>query len=114
MKDEPVIITKDQKSKLHPLLDMLPLHLKEPKNYLRIKKEIYNTIATNCGHDSIAKMAECEKCSKNMMKRRMLLKKLGFKNPQQYQAWQKIMNFILEQYPEMGFDNDTYSNRKYI
>lgn len=112
--EEPIIIKQNQKSKLHPLLAILPEHLKDPRNYLKIKKEIYKTIATNCGHDSIAKMAECEKCSKNMMKRRLLLRKLGFKNPQQYQAWQKIMDVIIERFPEMGFSNDTYANKKYI
>jgi len=106
--DQPVILPK--KSKLHPLLEILPLHLKDPKNYFRIKKEILDTVLTNCGHDSITKMAECKKCSENMMKRRLLLKRLGFKNPQQYHMWQKIMDEIIRLYPEMGFDND----KKYI
>lgn len=109
---EPNILPKQ--SKLHPLLEMLPEHLKDTRNYFKIKEEIYKTIATNCGHDSIAKMAECEKCSANMMKRRLLLKKLGFKNPPQYHAWQKIHDEIIRLYPEMGFDDGTYAKKKYI
>lgn len=108
--EEPVILRQNQKSKLHPLLEMLPLYLKEPKNYLSIRKAIYETMATTCAHDSIAKMAECKKCSRNMMERRLLLKKLGFKNPQQYQAWQKIMEEIMRLYPEQMFNTE----RKYI
>ena len=108
--EEPVILNQNQKSKLHPLLEMLPLHLKDPKNYFRIKKEILDTVLTNCGHDSITKMAECKKCSENMMKRRLLLKRLGFKNPQQYHMWQKIHDKGMELYPEEYVDND----KKYI
>ena len=109
---EPIILPKQ--SKLHPLLEMLPEHLKDTRNYFKIKAEIYKTIATNCGHDSIAKMAECEKCSKNMMKRRLLLKKLGFKNPPQYHAWQHIHEKGLELYPEEYVGNDFYSKKKYL
>lgn len=93
---------------------MLPEHLKDTRNYFKVKKMIMETILTKCGHDSIAKMAECKKCSENMVKRRLMLKKLGFKNPQQYHAWDKVHTQIIELYPEMGFANDTYANKKYI
>lgn len=112
--EEPNIISQQSKSKLHPLLEMLPDHLKDTRNYLKIKKEILNSVLSNCTHDSIAKMAECKFCSDKMMKRRMLLKRLGFKNPAQYQAWQKIHEEIIRLYPEMSFDDGTYAKKKYI
>lgn len=112
--EEPVIINQQSQSKLHPLLEMLPEHLKDTRNYFKIKKELLKTLATKCSHDSIAKMAECKKCSDKMMERRLLLKRLGFKNPVQYQAWQKIHEQIISLYPEMAFDDGTYAKKKYI
>lgn len=108
--EKPIIVP----NKLHPLLEMLPDYLKDTHNYFKIKKMIMETVLTNCGHDSIAKMAACHQCSANMLKRRAMLKKLGFKNPQQYHLWQKVHEKILELYPEMGFDDGTYDKKKYI
>lgn len=73
-----------------PLTASLPGYLKDPANFMRIQKMIYETIATTCLHSEIGEMALCKICTENMLKRRKLLKKLGFKNPAQYFAWKRV------------------------
>ena len=97
-------------SKVHPLIANLPKHLKDPANYERIKKAIADTMVLKdtklekaCVHEDIASMAACPKCTKRMLYRRLLLKKLGFKNPAQYWAWQKTHERIKELYPLMNW-----------
>ena len=87
------------KYKPHPLMESLPDHLKDPTNYNKIRKAIFDTVATSCGHSDIISMSKCVKCTENMRNRRLLLKKLGFKSPTQYVAWQKIHEEIRVKYP---------------
>ena len=93
-------------SKTHPLIASLPKALKDPANYEKIKKAISDTMIVKdtklekaCVHEDIASMSTCPRCTKNMLARRMLLKKLGFKNPAQYWAWQKVHEEIKQMFP---------------
>jgi hypothetical protein len=78
------------RSLLHPLLQMLPPHLKDPQNYEKIQKEIMASFVSNCGHNEMMEWANCKKCTKKMLQRRILLKRLGFKNAIQYMLWQRL------------------------
>lgn len=84
------------KPKIHPLLAALPPALKDPKNYEKVKKVIHEALAGSCSHADITDWAGCEKCQERFLNRRMVLKKLGFKNPAQYMAWQKTHEKIKE------------------
>lgn len=97
--DQPKLDKPLPKFRPNPLIASLPEHLKDPANYERIRRAIAETVQTTCTHGSIGEMAACMKCSDNMLVRRKLLKKLGFKNPAQYHAWQKIHNTIKDKFP---------------
>lgn len=96
MTDKPDIAFKP---KAHPLIASLPAHLKDPANFEKIMKAIHNTISTTCNHAEIVEWGECKKCTKKMMERRLLLRKLGFKNAAQFMAWRKVHETIKARIP---------------
>lgn len=77
----------------------LPEWLKDPANYEDVEKQIIQTFVSTCAHSEIMDWANCPKCTKKMLERRKLLKRLGFKNPAQYLAWKKTHQAIKERYP---------------
>lgn len=87
------------KSKSDPLVAFLPDHLKNPANYEDIQKKILATLKTKCSHSDMLEMSKCQKCTDMMIRRRKLLKELGFKNPAQYMQWRKIHEKIKEKFP---------------
>lgn len=87
------------KPRYNPLISSLPEYLKNPANYEEIRKKILESIMTNCSHSDIQEFAKCPKCTEKMLERRKLLKKLGFKNPAQYRAWQKTHEEIKKRFP---------------
>lgn len=87
------------KPKLNPLIASLPDYLKDPKNYLKIQKLIISSLRGKCNHNEVVEWAECAKCQERFLNKRNLLKKLGFKNPAQYLAWQKIHEEIKKRFP---------------
>ena len=91
------------KSKVSPLLESLPDYLKEPANYYKVQKAIVDSVQTTCNHGDVLEMAECKKCTDMMLKRRKLMRELGFKNAGQYLAWKKVHEEIKAQYPLMDF-----------
>lgn len=95
------------KSKINPLLDSLPEFLKDPANFEKIQKSILMTFISTCGHSEIMDWAKCDKCTKKMLERRKLLKKLGFKNPAQYMAWRKTHEKIKVMYPLVDWKSKT-------
>ena len=97
MSTEPKIYPK---FKPNPLVANLPPHLKDPANYWNIKLAIAKTMQ-RCrkSHAEIGEMASCKKCTEGMLERRLLLKRLGFKNPAQYHLWSKIHGEIQTRYP---------------
>jgi hypothetical protein len=84
---------------LHPLLKSLPSHLKDHTKFYDIQKKILETIMTSCTHSDLVGFAKCSKCTKNMLKRRKLLRDLGFKNPAQYMAWRMVHEEIKKKVP---------------
>jgi len=94
------------KPKTSPLLASLPDHLKDPRNYDKIQKAIYETFATTCSHSDMFQWAECRKCTSKMLERRLLLKRLGFKNPAQYMAWKKVHTEIRVRFPLLDWSKE--------
>lgn len=84
--------------KAHPL-DGLPEYLKDPKNYHKIQKELLETMVCNKSHGEITDVFNCPKCTENMIVRRELMKKLGFKSPAQYMAWKKVHEEVKARMP---------------
>lgn len=84
------------KPMLHPMIASLPPHLKDPANYEKIRKAIIEALAGNCSHSEMMDWAGCSACQERFQNKRAVLKSLGFKNPRQYMAWQKIHQTIKE------------------
>lgn len=80
----------------HPILKDLPVSLKDPANYDKIRRAILDTLATGHSHSELYQYVNCKLCSSKMIERRMLLKRLGFKSPAQYMAWQAVHHAITQ------------------
>lgn len=89
--------------KVHPLLAMLPPHLKDPKNYEKVRKVIVEALAGSCSHAEMVEWASCSKCQTRFHNKREVLKGLGFKNPAQYMMWQKVHTEIRRRMPLMDW-----------
>lgn len=90
-----------------PLLQGMPAHLKDPKNYKKIKKAIYDAFAGSCtsGHGEIMDWAACPTCQRRFHERIEVMHKLGFSSPQQYLMWDKIHTVIKERVPLPKYDD---------
>lgn len=97
--NKPDLKKLDIKPRQDPLTAGLSEYLKNPANFEDIQKIILNSFMTTCSHGSPAEMAVCKICTKKMLERRKTLKKLGFKNPKQYMAWQKTHTEIRRRFP---------------
>jgi hypothetical protein len=97
----------DVKPRANPLLATLPAHLKDPANYEKIKRVIYDTFAGSCssGHGDMVDWSGCKKCQKRFQERSFVMKRLGFQSPAQYMAWQKTHEFIKERVPLPNYNS---------
>jgi predicted RNA-binding Zn-ribbon protein involved in translation (DUF1610 family) len=77
-------------------LDGLPEYLKDPENYYIVQKALLETLSCGKTHSDPVKMAECPKCTQNMITRRKLMKQMGFKSAAQYFAWRRVHEKIEE------------------
>lgn len=73
------------------LLKDLPEFLKDPLNYNKIQKALLNTLAGQHSHSEMVTWANCINCQNKMRNHAELMRKFGFKTPQQYMAWKKII-----------------------
>ena len=87
----------------NPILYGLPPALKDPANFEKIQRAILNTLKGKCSHSEMLEMVKCGKCTRKMMERRLLLKRLGFRNPAQYLEWKKVHVRIKELYQNVDF-----------
>ena len=89
-------ITKDTfpKYKPHSLIASLPPHLKDPANYKKIQRALLETLSTGHSHSEMEGWAKCLTCMNAVLAQKELMKRLGFKSPAQYMAWQKIHEVI--------------------
>lgn len=85
-------------------LDSLPDYVKDPKNYQKIEKALLETMVCPKSHSDPMEMTKCKKCTENMLVRRQMLKKLGFKHPSVYLAWKKIQTGIRKRTPLVDWE----------
>lgn len=85
--------------KPHPLIANLPAHLKDPKNYMKIRKALLDTLASTHSHGEMSEWASCVQCQKQMRDHAEMIRKLGFSSPSQYKAWMKTHEMV-EQFRE--------------
>ena len=101
MNEEQKDITPDTFPKYapNPLLASLPPHLKDQANFDKIQRALLETLVCRKTHSDVVKMAECTKCTENMLVRRKLLKELGFQSVAQYMEWRKVHEVIKKRVP---------------
>ena len=80
--------------KPHPIVSGMAPHLKDPKNYQKIRKVILNSLATKHSHSDISGWAGCSSCQMKFAGKSKLLKDLGFKSVAEYMVWQRIHTTI--------------------
>lgn len=80
-------------------LDGLPDWVKHPKNYEKIQRALLETLTCGKLHSDPAQSLHCAKCTQNMVERRKLMQKFGFKNAAQYMAWRKTHEEIKNKVP---------------
>lgn len=93
-------------SKAKGILDDLPDYTKNPKNYMKIQKELLESLACRKDHADPSEMFDCKTCQQNAFKRRKLMKKYGFTSPAQYMAWKKTHEEIRKMMPLVDWDNN--------
>ena len=83
------------KMKTSPLLKGLAGELKDPKCFKAIERQLEDCVKVSHKHKNATDWAKCSQCQLNFVKRRQLMKKLGFKSGIQYLQWKKIMGIII-------------------
>lgn len=78
----------------HPLIASLPKHLKEPENFDKIQRFIYESLASKHSHGDILEWSACASCQRRFSERSMVLKKLGFQSAAQYMVWKRTHEMI--------------------
>ena len=68
----------------------MPPYLKEPSNYEKVMKAIYEAGNSRCSHSEIFEYAFCKKCEESRQNRVIMMKRLGFRDGQQYLAWRRV------------------------
>lgn len=76
-----------------------PEHLKDPRNYNTIQRSLLETLICPKSHSDPSEMFNCKTCSENVLKRRQLMKKLGFTSPEHYLEWKKRHEGIKKRMP---------------
>jgi hypothetical protein len=87
-----------QMKKVNPL-DGLPEWLKNPANYSTVQKALLETMVCGKLHSDPSQSLNCQKCTDNMLTRRKLMEKFGFRSPAQYMAWRKTNEEIKSRMP---------------
>lgn len=77
-----------------PIFNGMPNYLKDPKNFEKIFKAIYEAGGSTCTHSEVAEYAACFKCQTKLRDRVELMRKLGFRSGQQYLQWVKVHSRI--------------------
>jgi hypothetical protein len=103
--DKPKI---DIKTKSDPLTASLSKYLKDPANYHDIMRQVIASVQSTCTHSDVFEMAKCKKCTENMLNRRKLLKKLGFKNPRQFMVWRRTHEEIIKRFPLVDWERNKF------
>lgn len=77
------------------LLASLPKYLKDPANYLKIRKALFEAGASTCDHAEVIEWAGCLKCQRKQWDRKETMRRLGFQNGRQYLLWARTHERIL-------------------
>lgn len=103
--EKPVVPVLPRYLPKNPILQGMPEHLKDPANYEKIRKAILNAGATPHSHSEVLQWSGCKTCQRKQWDRKEMMKKLGFKNGQQYLLWCRIHEQIKERVPLLKYNS---------
>ena len=81
------------------ILSGLPEYLKDRNNFPKVRKALYEVLASTCGHSDVIEWSACVKCQRKVRDHADMLRKLGFTSPAQYYAWRKTHEYIEKRVP---------------
>ena len=87
------------KPKVDPVLASFPSNLKDPANFLKVKKAILDAGATRHSHAEVVNWAGGISCQRKQWDRKEMMKRLGFRSGQHYLIWCKIHEEIKRRVP---------------
>ena len=90
MTNKPIVSPYPQAMPKNPLFKGMLQHLKDPANFEKIYKAIYEAGVSKCSHSEVSEYAHCFKCAIKAKDRSETMKKLGFTSGKQYLMWLKV------------------------
>lgn len=78
----------------NPLISSLPDYLKDPANYDKVQKALYDAGGTKCSHSDLSEWSACSDCQIAQHTRAELMRRLGFRSGRQYMAWKKTHEYL--------------------
>ena len=84
----------NKKRKVNPIFKGLPSRLKDPTNYKKTERDLADTLKTEHKHKKPSEWMKCTDCQKQLLDKRKLMKRIGFKNISQYLEWRKVMEIM--------------------
>jgi len=89
----------------NPIFKGLPAMLKDPANYETVQRRLLETLASTHSHSDVEEWAKCVDCMVRVEAHKLEMRRLGFKSPEQYMAWKKVMHVLInnERDPLNGF-----------
>ena len=92
--------------KTHPMVASMPQHLKDPKNYDKIRKAILDAGATKHSHGEMVDWAGCRECQWAEWNKKETMQRLGFTSGAVYLVWRKIHETIKDRFPLAKYNKE--------
>ena len=86
--------TLPKKIKPNPLFKGMSKSLKDPANYEKIEKSLFEILKSDHKHRTASSYVKCKECNEKRLARQKAMDDLGFKSIKQYMEWKKIMTII--------------------
>lgn len=87
-------LTKVKKLKPNPIFKDLPERLKDPENFHKIERELFEVLQSDHKHATVKQYVSCAWCNKKRELRQNKMKAMGFQGIEQYLEWRKVMGII--------------------
>lgn len=96
LKPEDITPTTFKPYQPNPIFNGMPAYLKDPANYEKIQKALYDAGGSTCSHSELIEWTACKKCQQKQWNRSEMMQKLGFTSGTQYILWKKTMDYIFK------------------
>lgn len=82
------------KLKPDPIFKGFSDELKDPKNFMKIEKQLAKILKVTHKHKTTLSYSKCPMCQAKRVERQTKMKELGFQSIIQYMQWKKIHTII--------------------